>query len=127
MTTLTRVWYVVAGFLAVVLLSVATDALLEKLAVFPPQSTPEAYVPWMLAVALLYRSVYAIVGGYVTARLASHNPNPYLRALMVLGLLGGVAGIVAGWSFGNHWYPIALAVSGPVLVWLGGKFASKHA
>ncbi len=116
---------VVAGFLSVVILSVATDFLLETLGIFPPQTNPGAYVTWMLVFALFYRSVYALVGGYVTARLAPGRAMRHVVVLGVLGIAGGTAGVIAGWSLGAHWYPIALAVSAFPLTWFGGKMYTK--
>lgn len=45
--------------------------------------------------------------------------------LTVLGGIGGVLGAIGGWSLGNHWYPVALAVTGPLFVWLGGKLKTR--
>lgn len=116
---------VLAGFIAVAILSVATDAILEAMGVLPPSTHPEAALPWMLVLALVYRSIYTIMGGYITAKLAPTSPMKHVIALMVLGGFGGIAGVVGGWSLGNHWYPIALAVTGPVFVWVGGKLKTK--
>jgi hypothetical protein len=55
-------------------LSIGTDVILENLGVFPPQNEPASYVGWMLMLALIYRSVYAVVGGYVAATLAPDRP-----------------------------------------------------
>lgn len=112
---------VLAGFIAVALLSVATDFVLETFKIFPPTANAGAYTVWMLASALAYRSFYTIVGGYLTASLAPNKPWRHIVVLMALGAIGGVAGAINGWSLGNHWYPVALAVSGPFFVWLGGK------
>lgn len=112
---------VLAGFISVAVLSVATDFVLESAGILPPQSAPEKIVPWMLLLALAYRSIYTILGGYITAWLAPGNKMNHVYALMVLGGIGGIAGAIGGWSLGNHWYPVALAVTGPVFVWIGGK------
>ncbi|MFA6364950.1 MAG: hypothetical protein WCW78_00925 [Candidatus Paceibacterota bacterium] len=112
---------VVAGFFTVAILSIATDFVLESLGILPPQTNPGAYVTWMLAFALFYRSIYTIVGGYVTAKVAPQNPMRHIYVLMILGGLGGVAGAINGWNLGNHWYPVSLAITGPLFVWLGGK------
>lgn len=112
---------VVAGFATVAILSIATDFVLESLGIFPSATNLGLYVTWMLVAALLYRSLYTIVGGYVTARLAPQNHVRHVYALMILGGLGGIAGIFAGWNLSPHWYPILLAVTGPLFVWLGGK------
>jgi hypothetical protein len=112
---------VVAGFICVALLSILTDSIFEKMGIFPGTSQPQLYTAWMLWISLAYRSVFTIVGGYVTARLAPQKPMSHVYALMVLGFIGGVAGVVGGWDLGNHWYPILLAITGPVFVYWGGK------
>ncbi len=113
---------VVAGFVSIVILSVGSDFLFVKLGVFPQHALFE---PWMLGIALLYRSVFTVVGGYITARLAPKNPMRHVYVLMMLGFVGGAVGVIAGWNLGNQWYPIALALSGPLLVFLGGKLYGK--
>ncbi len=117
---------VVGGFISVAVLSIATDFVFEVLGVFPGSTHPELYAPWMLGVALAYRSVATIVGGYVTARLAPQNPMKHVYALMVLGEIGGVAGAISGWSLGNHWYPVLIAITGPLFVWIGGKIRVRN-
>lgn len=111
---------VLAGFIAVFILSVGTDMILETLGIFPPQSEPKLFIGWMLVVAFIYRSIYAIIGGYVTAMLAPYSPMRHVLALGILGTIGGVAGVIAGWNLSAHWYPIALAVTAFPLVWFGG-------
>lgn len=116
---------VIAGFVVVAFLSVVTDVVLETLGIFPPQTNPGGYVTWMLAVALIYRSIYTVLGGYVTAWLAPQNSMRHVVALMVLGGIGGIAGAISGWNLGNHWYPVALAITGPLFVWIGGRLRIK--
>ncbi len=112
---------VIAGFVTVAALSILTDRVLETTGVLPPPTTPEAYVTWMLVLAFLYRSAYTVLGGYVVAKLAPQNPMKHVIALMVVGGISGVLGAVAAWSFGHHWYPVLLAITGPFLVLFGGK------
>ncbi len=116
---LKKIGAVVAGFLTVVVLSVGTDRVLESIGIFPPPDVG-LFTDWMLIVAFLYRSVYTIAGGYVTAFIAPQNPMRYVKILGVLGTIGGCAGIVVGWNLSDHWYPIALAVTAFPLVYLGG-------
>jgi hypothetical protein len=117
---------VIAGFLIVVIFSTGTDWLVERLGIFPPASDQGLFVPWMLAVALLYRTIYTILGGYVTAKLAPSNPKRHVVILAILGTLGGIAGVIAGWNLSAHWYPIALAVLAFPSVWFGGKVALRN-
>ncbi|MEK7641419.1 MAG: hypothetical protein AAB365_00310 [Patescibacteria group bacterium] len=112
---------VLAGFAAVAFLSIGTDTILEMLGIFPAPTEVGLFVTWMLVLAFIYRSIYAVVGGYVTARLAPNYPMRHVVALGVLGTIGGIAGVVVGWDLSQHWYPIALAVTAFPLVWFGGK------
>src|SRR4051812_15617817 len=113
---------VVAGFLVVVVFSILTDTVFEKLGIFPSVSADSGVylATWMLAVALLYRTIYTILSGYVTAWLAPQNPMKHVWILAALGQLGGIMGVVAGWNLSAHWYPIALAVLAIPSVWFGG-------
>jgi uncharacterized membrane protein len=115
---------VLAGFLTVFILSVATDALLEYIGVLPAQAEG-LFDMKLLLLALAYRSLYAVLGGYITARLAPTNPMKYVAALGVLGTIGGIVGIFVGWNMSDHWYPIALAATAFPLVWVGGMFGAK--
>lgn len=125
MKILKSIGAVVAGFLTVVFLSVGTDAVLERTGFFPPTTEPEAYTQWMLFVALVYRTVFTVLGGFVTAKLAPSKPMKHVMVLAVLGTVAGIGGVFAGWQYGNHWYPIALAVSAFPAIWYGGKLATK--
>lgn len=116
---------VLAGFLTVVVLSIGTDFVLEKFGLFPPPTEQGLYITWMLALALCYRTLYTILGGYVTARLAPSKPMRLVLILAVLGTIGGIGGVVAGWHLSAHWYPIALAVLAFPSVWLGGKLYTR--
>lgn len=125
MNTLKSIGSVAAGFLTVVIFSVGTDAVVEGIGIFPPQDKPEEYAWWMLFIALIYRSIYTVAGGYVAARLAPDNVKRHVFILACLGTLGGIAGIFIGWKYGNHWYPIVLAVTAFPLTWIGGTLRTN--
>ncbi len=108
------------GFFTVAILSIATDTILEKLGIFPPIADG-LFITWMLVLALVYRSVYAVVGGYVTARFAPEDPMKHVWILAGIGMIMSVIGIFVGWDLSQHWYPIMLAVTTIPCVWLGGK------
>ena len=119
---------VLAGFLLVVILSLATDQLLHVLQVYPPWGEP-MWDPRLNLLALAYRTIYTIASGYVTASLAPHRPMRHVIVVGVIGTIAGTAGLVATWNlgFGPRWYPLALAISGFPCVWLGGAlFARRH-
>jgi hypothetical protein len=115
------------GFLTVVLLSLGTDQVLHVLNVYPPwgQSMHE---PGLNFLALAYRCIYTLIGGYVTARLAPHAAMRHVLILAIIGLLMGMLGVVGTWNMnlGPRWYPIAIAVTGAPLTWLGGMFCGQR-
>ncbi|MDB5455557.1 MAG: hypothetical protein JWP92_1142 [Caulobacter sp.] len=112
---------VLAGFIVVVLLSIGVDAVLHAAKVYPPPGEP-MNDPALNLLALAYRSVFTVLGGYVTARLAPDTPARHAFILGVIGTAVGTAGVIATWNLdlGPRWYPIALAVTGLPLTWLGG-------
>jgi uncharacterized protein YndB with AHSA1/START domain len=112
---------VLAGFIAVVVLSLGTDQVLHVLNVYPPWGQPMA--DGLFALATGYRILYTIVGGYITARLAPHAPVRHAVILGLVGLVPGVAGVVVALAkpeLGPLWYSIAIAVTGVPCAWLGG-------
>ena len=112
---------VAAGFVAVVVLSLATDQVLHMLQVYPPWGQPMSGGLFGLATA--YRIVYTIFGGYLTARLAPHAPVRHALILGFIGLLPAFGGVMVALSkpeLGPLWYPIMILVSGVPCVWLGG-------
>ena len=121
----TRFWRstgaVVAGFVAIVVLSLGTDQVLHVLKVYPPWGQPMA--GGLFALATAYRIVYTVAGGYLTARLAPHAPVRHALILGLVGLMPGVAGVgvaIAKPDLGPLWYPIALVLTGLPCAWLGG-------
>jgi hypothetical protein len=114
---------VLAGFLTVAILSITMDAILEATGILPPNAHPELLVTWMLGLAFIYRSVFTVVGGYITARLAPENKLAHVKVLMILGGIGGILGVIYGWNLSEHWYPMLLALTGPLFIWCGGKLS----
>jgi ABC-type multidrug transport system permease subunit len=115
---------VVAGVVFCVVLSIGTDFTLSAAGIFPPIKTG-VFLSWMLAVALVYRCIYSVAGGYLTALLAPNRPMLHVIILGILGIIASVAGVVAGWNLPHRWYPIALVVTAFPCAWVGGKLRSK--
>jgi hypothetical protein len=126
MKTVQQIGAVLAGFLTVAVLSIATDTVLEKTGIFPPPSDQGLFITWMLLLAFAYRSLYAVAGGYVCAALSAENKKRQVTILGILGTAGGIAGVVYGWNMSDHWYPIALAVTAFPLTWLGGSLKQQR-
>lgn len=117
---------VFAGFLSVLVLSLAIDQLLHVLQVYPPWGQP-MHAASLNLLALSYRIPIGVLAGWVTARLAPRSPMRHALVMGAIGLvlssLGAVAAIRA--DLGPAWYPVALAVSALPCAWLGGALARK--
>ncbi len=115
------VWAVLAGFLAVVLLSLGTDLVLHLLQIFPPlgQRMSERLFVW----ATIYRTAYGILGSYLTARLAPARPMLHALVGALIGMALGTIGAAVTWNkdLGPHWYPLALIATGIPCAWIGAK------
>ena len=114
---------VVAGFVAVVILSLGTDVVLHATGVFPPLGQPVSDA--LLLLATVYRTAFAIAGCYLTARLAPDRPMPHAMVGGVIGLVLSTVGAAVTWNkgpaFGPHWYPLALIATALPCAWAGGK------
>jgi hypothetical protein len=113
---------VVAGFLVVFVLSTGIDLILHATHVFPPEEQG-LHSPALNLLALSYRLVATVLGGYVTAWIA---PMAKMRHALVLGLLGTVAAIAGcivmiPMHYGPNWYPISLVITALPCCWLGGR------
>lgn len=119
---------VLAGFMVVFILSVVTDIILEKSGVFPPLNQPESYLWWMYLLALIYRTIYTILGGYITAILAPNQPMSHVIILGIIGVILSTIGTIVNWnkmSASDAWYPVLLIVLAFPSVWLGGILKLK--
>ncbi len=117
---------ILTGIVFIVATHTLTDFVLESLGIFT-QPSEGFHTTWMVVTATIYRSIYTVAGGYITAALA---PNPPIRYVMILGIIGTVAGILAAivtipMEIAPAWYPIALAVLALPCVWLGGKLRTR--
>ena len=112
---------ILAGFVVVVILSLATDGILHALGIFPAlgQRMSEKLFVW----ATIYRTVYGILGSYITARLAPDRPMWHAMVGAVFGMMLGTVGAALTWNkdLGPHWYPLALIATGIPCAWIGGR------
>ena len=117
---------ILAGIIFIVVSHSLMDFILESLGIFTPPSAG-FHVTWMIVTAIIYRSVLSVAGGWITAALAPDPPMRYVLIMAAIGLLAGILGAVVTIPMGitQPWYPVALAVTGPICVWLGGKLKTR--
>ncbi len=121
--TLRSIGAVLAGLLAIVVLSTATDMAMHASGVFPPMGQPMSDGLFLFAMA--YRVVYGVAACYLAARLAPNRPMGHALLLGAVGVVIGLAGTAATWNrgpeFGPKWYALAVAASPLPCAWVGGK------
>ena len=122
---LRRIGAVLAGFLAIVVLSVVADMTMESTGIFPkPGGPPMADA--LFAIALGYRFVFGVVGCWIAARLAPDAPMMHALALGALGVAVSTAGAVAMWQMGPPWYSLAVIGISLPSAWIGGRLAGAR-
>lgn len=125
MNILKSIGAILAGMIFIVATHSLTDFVLESLGIFT-QPSEGFHTTWMVVTATIYRSIYTIIGGYITAALA---PNRPLLHAVILGAIGTLAATYAAivtipMNIAPAWFPIALAVLALPCTWLGGKLRS---
>jgi hypothetical protein len=114
---------VIAGAAISIILEVGTDALMHATGIFPKGDG--AMSDALFALATAYRTIYGVLGAYITARLAPGRPMVHSLILGGLGTAAAAAGAIAMWdkmpAIGPKWYALVLIVLGLPTAWLGGK------
>ncbi|UJR86230.1 hypothetical protein [Sandaracinus amylolyticus] len=120
---------VLAGALVVAVVSTAIDMALHATGIYPPFGEPMSESLFVLALG--YRIVVSVAGGWLTARLAPSRPMTHVHVLGAIGLFAGAIGAIATWDagpeFGPKWYAIAVAATSLPSVWMGGRLRAKRA
>jgi len=119
--TLKSIGAIFAGMVTGAALSVGTDFALETAGVFPSPGQG-SFIWWMLLLALVYRGIYTVASGYLTAALASSHPMRHAIMLGIVGVAVIILGSIANWERSAAWYPIALILITLPCTWLGGEF-----
>jgi len=122
------IWAVVAGFLFVIAISLATDGALHLARVFPP--IPQRMSDRLFLLATAYRLVYGVAGSYLTARLAPAKPMKHALVGGWVGVLISGLGAAFTWnhepSLGPHWYSLVLVATALPCAWLGARIRLRE-
>jgi hypothetical protein len=115
------IFALLAGIVVGIALSLGTDLSLHAIGVAP--SLSERWPNSLLVLATTYRSIYGVIGAYVIARLAPNRPMGHALVAGALCMVVSTLGAAAAWNstVGQHWYPVALALTTLPTAWIGGK------
>lgn len=125
MTWLRSAGALIAGFVAVFVLSTGTDFALQAAGIFPPLGGTPFSAP-LLLIATAHRSVWAVLGSFIAARLAPNRPMAHALILGGVGVALNLAGLIVMWRLGAHWYPALLTVLALPCAWAGGLLATRR-
>jgi len=128
MNILKSIGAVVVGLVAIFVLSLVTDAILEAAGLFQSGAPlPMRGSELLITAVLVYRLVYSIVGCYVTARLAPNYPMRHALVLGMLGLVISIGGAIVAMqqNLGPVWYAWGLVVFALPCAWLGGRLQTN--
>lgn len=113
--------YVVLALITIVGTSMAARLLLPRRAAGAPPGTPPVLTPSYLTANLTWSALAAVVGGYVTARMAPGRPMVHVAVLALLILALSAMSARAPTSVGQPgWYNRILPLLGLVGVVVGG-------
>ena len=117
---------IVVGFVLIAVLSFGTDAAVR--AAFPGSFGPNQATTdrGILLASILYVGLFAVVGCYVTARLAPRRPMAHALVLGLLGLLFSIGGTIAMWDSAPAWYHVVQLALVMPWAWLGGWLRERE-
>ena len=119
---------ILAGMIATIAPTVATDYALQTMGVFP--SGGQAISEPLFVLATIYRTLFGVAGSYLTAWLAPYRPMLHAMVGGFIGLAASIAGAASTWDegpeLGSKWYPLALVVLALPSAWLGGWLRIKY-
>ncbi|HEU4564869.1 MAG TPA: hypothetical protein VFS05_09490 [Gemmatimonadaceae bacterium] len=112
---------IATGFLLILVLSLGADSVVRATmpGAFGPGGRTDSVT--LLLMVQAYLSVFAILGCYVTARLAPDHPMRHALMLGALGLAFNIVGMIIMWATAPVWYHVMALLLVMPLAWMGGK------
>ena len=108
-----------AGVVAIFVLSSATNLALEATGVLP--SGP-LFDTGLLFLATAYRIIFGVLASYLVARLAPDHTMRHALAFGAVGVVLSTVGVIvnAHMQLGAAWYPLLLVAVAVPCAWCGG-------
>ncbi|PJZ68828.1 hypothetical protein CH373_15550 [Leptospira perolatii] len=122
--TLQSTGAILAGLVAIFVLSMGTDILLHSAGIYPAFGERMSDPLFVLSTA--YRILFGVIGSYFTARLAPSRPMFHALLLGGIGVVISIAGAIAMWEAGPPWYSIAIIAISLPCAWAGGKIEEVY-
>jgi hypothetical protein len=124
-STLKSVAAILAGLFANAAVTIGTDMFMSNVGIFPPFGIG-FYTTSLVLLGLSYRTLFAVLGGYISARVAPSNPMLHVKWLITVGAIIGILSAIGGWNGFPHWYLVAIVLCSIVATWIGGRLGAQH-
>lgn len=115
---------IVVGFVLIAALSFGADALMRI--AYPAQMTGRIESLPILCASLAYVAVFAVLGCYITARLAPNRPMGHALVLGGLGLAFTLLMMPQAWNTAPAWYSILSLLLVMPYAWIGGRIRENQ-
>jgi hypothetical protein len=116
---------IIAGFATMALLVIISTAAATRLMLGSAMSDTSARPTGAyLAVNLSYSLVFAALGGYISAAIATRAPLMHALILAGFVLLMGLMSLPQSWGKQPKWYSITICLVSPICVIAGGLLRS---
>jgi hypothetical protein len=120
------IWAIVAGFLFTFLLSTGAELIMRAMApsLFAANGSTSNIA--ILCMSILTIAVFAIVGCYLTARLAPSHPMGHALALGGIALVISLLLVQKTWPMAPAWYNLLNLVVILPYAWIGGRLRERE-
>jgi hypothetical protein len=99
---------VAAGFFAVMVLGAAADLVLSRIAPDAFDAQGHARTEGTLLIKLAYETLFALLAGHVTARIAIRQPFTHVLVMAAIVLAGRAFIAVASWDVLPWWFNLGV-------------------
>jgi len=112
---------VFAGLIFIFITHSGTDAILESKGILPKNNLFVG--TGLILVVIGYRTIFSLIGCYITAMLSPQNPMKHSFVLGIIGMVLSTVGAIVNikMKLGPDWYAWTLVVISLPIAWLGGK------
>jgi hypothetical protein len=111
---------IIAGIATTMLLTIITDEVLNLLGKHPPLFKP-ILDDSLVQLVLVYHSLYAIIGAFVTAKIAKNQSRTAVLILGTKELFMWLVGMFILYDHSPTWYNVTKALLGIPLAFIGGR------
>jgi hypothetical protein len=118
---------VAAGFFAVMVLGAAADMVLSQVSSNAFDAQGHARAESTLFVKLAYETLFALIAGYVTARIAVRKPYTHVLVMAAIVLAGRAFIAALTWDVAPLWFNVGVLVLIIPAALLGAKLSELRA